>query len=256
MRVGCGLVLYAPVLECHALLLQATCPGSLRIEPLRSELLLYSWRSPSGPYTPRPTPGDVPKLAASSGACAASLPVPISLKGLKELGGHNILASRWHIREAMQWPSVPWHLKRRRAVWRGQFRSYSECLGVRPVSGVGVGGGGGGSCALRTCESSCYGAPASHTAKLLLELSRSACAGCACEDGAPPHPRAIAVRLGRSGLPLDASFTPCNPAHGDCLVADAHAAAQSAAQRRLGRLPFAQQATHTATSSSTYGYSL
>ena len=188
------------------------------------------------------TAGDVPKLAASSGACSASIPVPISLKGL----GHNILASRWYTGAPTPWPSVPWHQKKRRAVWRGQFRSYSECLGVRPGFGSGSGGGGSG-CALRACEASCYGAPSSHAARLLLELARTECSQCACADsGAPPHPRAVAVRLGRSGLPLDASFSPCNPAHGDCAVATVHTAAQSAAQKRLGRLPFSQQANYSA----------
>ena len=29
----------------------------------------------------------------------------------------------------------------------------------------------------------------------------------------------LALAVGRSGLPLDASFSPCNPAHGDCTAA-------------------------------------
>ena len=206
-------------------------------------------------------PGNVPKLASSSGACAASLPVPISLKGL----GHTILASRdgatrdGATRVHTRWASVPWQRKLRRGVWRGAFRTYTECLGVRPAtassaaSSSATAAATAAGCALRTCANHCYDG-ASHAAALLLDgdfLSRSECdrRRCACPHDAPPHPRALAVRLGRDAElrpMLDASFSACNPAHGDCSVALAHAARQSAAQRQLTGLPFAQLANFSA----------
>ena len=175
--------------------------------------------------------GDVPKLAATTGGCAASLPVPIALKGFNDnlwlevlrkphLGG----GSLW------RWPQVAWSKKRRRAVWRGAFRSYSDCL--RPTTTRSWAAEGAesatGSCGLRACSNYCYSHSsrsenssaratssstfasrdtASHAASLALEMARTECPRCSCPGGLPPHPRAIAVRLSSAASAASTSPT-------------------------------------------------
>lgn len=184
---------------------------------------------------------EVPKLVSSTGACAASLPVPISLKGL----GHTLLASRdgtkrdGTTRVHTDWVSVPWERKRRRGVWRGAHRTYSECL--TPTSQEGQG------CVLRTCATRCYRSGASHAAGLMAELTQRECPQCVCPDAVPPHPRALAVRLGGDdALPLDTSYSLCSKARGGCELAARRAALQTARQRRLEGMPFSALANFSA----------
>lgn len=141
------------------------------------------------------------KLASSTGACTnASLPVPISLKGF----GYNLLASRWHTGHGrrMRWPHIPWPSKKRRAVWRGSARGYSECL--QP---------GSGSVSNAPHKCGCYAAhrnTSSYAAMLMSEMMRGGCTHVRpCSHA--PHPRNIAVQMtAKHPELLDAAFTLCN----------------------------------------------
>ena len=143
-----------------------------------------------------PVPGDVPKLASTTGACAASLPVPISLKGYD----HNMLASRWYARDARpRWPQVPWARKTRTLAWRGTARPYTGCLVVAAR-------GASARCELHAASSlercACYAARPPPRASELALAAACVGGGGGGGGGGPrgssaswPHPRTAAVRV-------------------------------------------------------------
>ena len=156
---------------------------------------------------------DVPKMGSSNGACRATLPVPISLKGF----GHNLLASRWYTGRGarMRWPRVNWPLKRKQAVWRGAARGYTECLQAPCINNGALGP------SATKCH--CYApSTANASASRAVELARLRahhdCIGCQCKE--PQHPRTIAVRTSLKSMAMvDAAFTPCSARHSsDCAL--------------------------------------
>ena len=83
----------------------------------------------------------LPKLA-STGGCAANLPIPFALKGYGFNAWFSELGPSW------RWPAtaVGWAQRRAGAVWRGAKRSYGACVHAtggawpgRPAQGEGEG---------------------------------------------------------------------------------------------------------------------
>ena len=156
----------------------------------------------------------LPRFASTSGACAASLPVPIMLKGYSSnifqeklrslsLGG----GAGW------RWPSIGWKQKVRRVVWRGAARTYSSCLDltrrrVAPPDSP---------CHWReTCSAYCYHRPRETGRASTTLLAMGASAGCPLNG--VPHSRLQAVAMRRAessrqkdaeAVQLDARLTPC-----------------------------------------------
>jgi len=157
---------------------------------------------------------DVPKLASSAGACAQSLPAPISLKGYgSNTWQEELRTPAFGGGAGWKWAHADWHAKDARAVWRGGVRSYGDCLQQTaqwsPTS-----------CALRPCYNySCFGQNDSAAAAA---VERRACA-LSASSGTPTeyeHPRdrllrspTAAVEGAGDTLALDVGATACEETH-------------------------------------------
>ena len=157
---------------------------------------------------------DVPKLASSAGACAQSLPAPISLKGYgSNTWQEELRTPAFGGGAGWKWAHADWHAKDARAVWRGGVRSYGDCLQQTaqwsPTS-----------CALRPCYNySCFGQNDSAAAAA---VERRACA-LSASSGTPieyEHPRdrllrspTAAVEGAGDTLALDVGATACEETH-------------------------------------------
>ena len=174
-----------------------------------------------------PIPNGVPKLASTTGACQAALPVPISLKGY----AHNMLASRWYTRDTRpHWPQVPWTRKTRTLAWRGTARPYTGCLVVAARGTTSRCTRSSSRCELHAAATlercACYAAsPPPRASQLALT---AACVGAGSGAGPRgsgtswPHPRTSAVRVAANASAaggggggdgqrlLDVAFAPCS----------------------------------------------
>ena len=151
----------------------------------------------------------LPRLASTNGACAASLPVPIMLKGYQS----NIFQEKLRTRSLAgssqwRWPSTAWEQKSRRVVWRGSAREYSQCLELtRAAPGV--------PCQWRkVCDQFCYHQGKHERGGATAALAAMGRAADCPRDGIP-HPRLKAVAANLQPveeigtLQLDARLTPC-----------------------------------------------
>ena len=143
----------------------------------------------------------LPKLA-STGGCAANLPIPFALKGYGFNAWFSELGPSW------RWPAtaVGWAQRRAGAVWRGAKRSYGACVhatgGAWPPAA-----GTDGAARCSPGQRACYASNASVASARRTQLRRRCGAGggarCAAR-GAVRHPREVAVDAELSDL--DAGF--------------------------------------------------
>jgi len=144
----------------------------------------------------------LPKLA-STGGCAANLPIPFALKGYGFNAWFSELGPSW------RWPAtaVGWAQRRAGAVWRGAKRSYGACVhatgGAWPPAA-----GPDGAARCSPGQRACYASNASVASARRTQLRRrcgAAGGGARCAArGAVRHPREVAVDAELSDL--DAGF--------------------------------------------------